>query len=93
VVPGEPVPIVAPSDVTFDDDVEPRVTMAGGDADGAPIVPEVSVSVVDGRLTIEIVVPVGTPEQILVVTITATDARGVVRTIVSLFAVRSTPSD
>jgi putative cell wall-binding protein len=92
IVPGEPVSITAPSDTTFDDDVEPTVTMTGGDADGAPVVPEVTVAVVDGRLTVAIVVPVGTPEQILVVTITAVDARGVERTIVSLFAVESPPS-
>lgn len=90
VVPGEPVTITAPSSVEFDDDAEPDVLLSGVGSDGTTVAPEITTTIVDGRLRVAVTVPPGTPEQILILTITAPDARGVLRTIVTLLPVAGT---
>ena len=86
--PGEPAQIVAASDVAFDPDDEPTVTLSTTGDDATTVEIEVVASVDEnGNLVIDVLVPEDTPESIIVVTIQAVDARGVQRTLVYLFPV------
>ena len=90
--PGAPVQIVAETEVAFDEDVEPTVTVSGTGSDPTTVVIEVVASVdEDGNLVVDVIVPEDAPEGIIAVTIVAVDARGSERTLVYLFPVsRST---
>lgn len=86
--PGEVVQIVAESDVAFDPDEEPTVTLGSTGDDTTTVEIEVVATVdEDGNLVIDVVVPEDTPESIITVTINAVDSRGVTRTLVYLFPV------
>jgi hypothetical protein len=86
--PGEPVQIVAESDVAFEPASVPTVTISSTGDDATTVEVEVIASVdADGNLVIDVVVPEDTPESIVVVTIRALDSRGVERTLVYLFPV------
>lgn len=87
-VPGEVRDVDVESDVAFDPDVEPEVTLGGTGDSGTPPEAEVVATVdADGQLKLQIVVPEGTEAQIISVSVVATDSRGVKRTIVYLFPV------
>jgi hypothetical protein len=87
-IPGEPAQIVAESDVAFDPDDEPTVTISGTGDDSATVEIEVVASVDEnGNLVIDVLVPEDTPESIIVVTIVAIDSLGRERTLVYLFPV------
>jgi hypothetical protein len=88
ITPDNPATITNTSDVAFDPDVEPAITTRGV-GDSAPLQATVTATINDeGQLVIEVSVPEGTPEGILVVSVVVQDALGRQRTVIYLFPVQ-----